>query len=181
MMLFFSLPAWVMKPTITLRGIMLQAHGVEKRRVTRRAKCSFFGKETRYVVTSLTESGAKYLYKTVYYGRGNAANYITESKLGTGSDRCSCHPATTNQFRMLLQAAACAVMHNLKTATLKGTEFENASFARIRLRLLKVASRIEVKKTVVRFHLPRHFKHKYELTLIARTVTRQIHEFRNTA
>ncbi len=76
---------------------------------------------------------------------------------------------------MFLHAVAYSVLHQLKTETLKGTDFENASFCRMRLKLLKVASRVEVKKTVVRFHLPLDYRYKYELALIAGQITEEQH------
>ena len=45
-------------------------------------------------------------------------------------------------------------MHGLRETALKGTELAHATFETIRLRLLKVAARVESGKTFIRFHLP---------------------------
>lgn len=138
-----------------------------ERRVVCRARGSFMGQDTRYVVTSFSESGAKYLYEFMYCGRANCENDIKDSKLGVFSDRSSCQTATANQFRMFLHAVAYMVLHEIRSKELKGTAFEKATFNTIRLRLLKVGARVEEKKTIIRFHLPADYKYKKEMALLA--------------
>ena len=111
------------------------------------------GVDVRYVVTSYEKAEAKYLYTVVYCGRGEAELFIKECKRGLGSDTSPCQKATANQFRLLLHVAAYAILHRYRSTVLKGTAWERKTFAEIRLRLFKVAGRVEVMKTKVRLHL----------------------------
>jgi len=45
-------------------------------------------------------------------------------------------------------------MHAFRSNLLRGSEFATAQFDTIRLRLLKIGTRIEVGKTFIRFHFP---------------------------
>ena len=113
--------------------------------------------DTRFIVTSFDKIGAKYLYDTVYCGRGNAELYIKDQKVALKSDRTSCNKATANQFRLFLHSAAYQLMHALRENLLKDSKMATAQFDTIRLRLLKVAAQVEVMKTKISFHLPEHF------------------------
>ena len=79
--------------------------------------------------------------------------FIKECKLGLGSDTSPCHKATANQFRLLLHAAAYSILHRFRSTVLAGTKWERSTIAEIRLRLFKIAGRLEVLKTKVRLHL----------------------------
>jgi hypothetical protein len=125
-----------------------------KRRVVARVEGSAKGVDARFIVTDLKQAGAKYLYDTVYCGRGNAELMIKEHKCFLKSSRTSCHTAYANQLRLHLHSAAYVIMHALRTTVLRGTELANATFATIQLRLLKIAARVECGKTYVRFHMP---------------------------
>jgi len=127
------------------------------RRVICRVLAGSMGLDTRYIVTSYEETGAKFLYDGVYSDRGNAELMIKDHKTDLGSDRCSCTKATANQFRLFLHSAAYVVMHELRSRGLAGTEFARARFSTIRLRLLKVAARLETAKRVIRFTMPAVF------------------------
>jgi hypothetical protein len=127
------------------------------RRVICRVLAGPLGVDTRYIVTSYEEAGAKYLYETVYSGRGNAELMIKDHKTDLGSDRCSCTKATANQFRLFLHSAAYVIMHELRSRGLAGTEFAKARFSTIRLRLLKVAARLAAAKRIIRFAMPSVF------------------------
>ena len=125
----------------------------DRERVLARIKVSSMGVDVRYVVTSFHQAPAKYLYESVYCGRGGAELYIKECKLGLGSDTSPCQEASANQFRLFLHTAAYAILHEFREKVLEGTKWARASFAEIRLRVLKVAGRLEVKKTRVCLHL----------------------------
>ena len=45
-------------------------------------------------------------------------------------------------------------MHALRENLLRGSELATAQFDTIRLRLLKIGTRVEVGKTFIRFHFP---------------------------
>ena len=59
-----------------------------------------------------------------------------------------------NQFLLFIRSASYVVMHGFRETALKGTHLAKATFETIRLRLLKVAARVETGKTFVRFHMP---------------------------
>ncbi|MEZ5329259.1 MAG: IS1380 family transposase [Verrucomicrobiales bacterium] len=124
-----------------------------QRRIIARIIVGPKGVDVRYIVSSFQVATAQYLYTTVYCGRGEAELFIKECKLGLGSDTSPCQKATANQFRLLLHAAAYAILHRFRSTVLAGTKWERCTFAEIRLRLFKVAGRIEVLKTKVRLHL----------------------------
>ena len=123
------------------------------RRVIARIIAGPNGADVRYIVTSFQVATAQYLYTTVYCGRGEAELFIKECKLGLGSDTSPCQKATANQFRLLLHAAAYSILHRFRATVLAGTRWERSTIAEIRLRLFKIAGRLEVLKTKVRLHL----------------------------
>lgn len=127
------------------------------RRVVCRVLVTANGEDLRFIVTSFAQAGAKYLYETVYCGRGAMELMIKDHKNGLHSDRTSCHRFTANQFRLLLHSAAYVVMHHLRQVRLRGTAFARAEFRTIRLRLLKIATRVESGKTRIRLHFPQAF------------------------
>ena len=79
--------------------------------------------------------------------------FIKECKLGLGSDTSPCQKATANQFRLLFHAAAYAILHGFRSTVLQGSMWARTTFAEIRLRLFKIAGRLQVMKTKVRLHL----------------------------
>lgn len=123
-------------------------------RVLARIIVSSKGVDVRYIVTSFHKAGPKYLYETVYCQRGNAELFIKECKLGLGSDRSSCNRPESNQFRLFLHVAAYSIMHRFREEVLAGTKWARATFEEIRLRVIKVACRLEVFKTRIKLHLP---------------------------
>ncbi len=124
------------------------------RRVVCRVIVSKQGTDVRYIVASFTSASAKYLYETVYSGRGRMELMIKDHKNGLKSDRTSCHKRQANQFRLFLHSAAYVLLHWIRENMLKGSELANAQFDTIRLKLLKLGARVEVKKTLIRLHLP---------------------------
>ena len=123
------------------------------RRVVCRVYHGPLGRDMRYIVTTFREAGSRYLYDTVYCGRGSAELMIKEHKLGLKSDRMSCTKASANQFRLYLHNAAYLILHRFRAHLLKGTALAGASFTRIRLELLKSAARLTVRKSFVTLHL----------------------------
>lgn len=124
------------------------------RRIISRTEASAAGVDTRFVVTNFEQAGAKFLYETIYSARGNAELFIKEHKSFLQSARTSCNTKEANQFRLFLHSAAYVIMHNIRENFLQGTDLANKTFGSIRLRLLKLAARVEVGKTYVRVHLP---------------------------
>jgi hypothetical protein len=124
------------------------------RRVICRVLVTANGEDMRFIVTSFAQAGARYLYETVYCGRGAMELMIKDHKNGLRSDRTSCHRFGANQFRLFLHSAAYVVMHYLRRVCLAGTAYARAEFQTIRLRLLKIGVRVENGKTRILFHLP---------------------------
>lgn len=110
--------------------------------------------DLRYIVTNL-DGQAQFLYEKMYCDRGNAELRIKDSKSGLHSDRTSCHEKEANQFRLLLNAVAYQLMHSLRENILKGTQWASSTFKTIQLKILKVAARLEIKKTFIRVHMPK--------------------------
>lgn len=126
----------------------------KEERVVARIIVSSKGVDVRYIVVSFRKAEAKYLYETVYCQRGNAELFIKDCKLGLGSDRSSCNRSESNQFRLFLHVAAYTIMHLFREKVLAGTTWARATFDQIRLRVIKVAGRLEIFKTKVKLHLP---------------------------
>jgi hypothetical protein len=143
--------------------------GGTHRRVICRVVAGPLGLDTRYIVTSFAETGAKYLYERVYCGRAKAELMIKDHKLDLDSAHASCHEATVNQFRLFLHSAAYTVMHRLREA-LQGTALETARFSTLQLRLLKVGARVEVLRRRIRFHLPAAFPLKDLFARVVRSI-----------
>lgn len=130
------------------------------RRVICRAIGNDRGTDLRYIVTSFDQAGAKYLYETVYCARGRAELFIKEHKIDLLSDRSSCTSKLANQFRLFVHSAAYALMHSFRERHLAGTALARATFATIRVKLLKVGVRLACGKTFIRIHAPEAFRFK---------------------
>jgi len=124
------------------------------RRVVCRIIVSERGTDVRFIVTSFDSTSAKYLYANIYSGRGRMELMIKDHKTALKSDRTSCHRKEANQFRLFMHSAAYVLLHWIRENMLKGGEFANAQFDTIRLKLLKLGTRVETKKTFVRLHFP---------------------------
>jgi len=100
------------------------------------------GANTRYVITNL-DGRACDLYDDIYVQRAEACeNSIKDLKRALKSDRLSCHRFVANQFRLLLHAASYVLLFTLRRLA-RGTEFAAAQMDTLRLRLLKIACRVE--------------------------------------
>jgi len=126
-------------------------------RIIARVEVGAQGADTRFIVTNLGGGKAKALYEDVYCRRGAAENHIKSWKTHLAADRTSCTRATANQFRLFLHSAAYVVMHYLRSVKLRGTQLAHAQFDTIRLRLLKIGTRVESGKTRLLLHLPKTF------------------------
>jgi hypothetical protein len=129
-------------------------------RVVAKAEISSSGSMLRFLATNLAEPDEATIYQDIYAPRGRMENYIKDHKLHTKSDRTSCNSFEANQFRLFLHSAAYVLMHALRENVLKGTEFAQAQFDTIRLRLLKVGAKVREIKTKIKLHLPSSFPHK---------------------
>jgi len=124
------------------------------RRIVARIAVTALGVDIRYIVTSFKEAKAKGLYEKVYCGRGVAELNIKEHKLDLGADRLSCQSAKSNQFRLFLHGAAYMILHGFRRSILKDTRLAKATFAQLRLKLIKIASRLDIGARSLHLHLP---------------------------
>jgi Transposase DDE domain group 1 len=123
------------------------------RRIIARLEATTRGFDARYVVTTLAGSAA-HLYETVYCARGQAENFIKLHKTQLASDRTSCRSSRANQFRLILHTAAYWLLHTLRAAAPKRSDWKTAEFATLRGRLIKIATRVVESAARIRLWLP---------------------------
>ena len=129
------------------------------RRVIVKAEHTDKGPNPRFVVTNVP-GDPDFIYDEVYCKRGEMENRIKEQQLDMFANRTSCSRFLANQYRLLLSAAAYVLMERLRRIGLKGTALERAQAGTIRLKLLKVASRVVVSVRRVVFHLSRSYPYR---------------------
>ena len=122
----------------------------------------------RFVLTDIKGS-AQRIYERIYCGRGDAENRLKELKAGLGLDRTSCHRFLANQFRVLLAAAAYALLQELRWQA-RETEFARAQVPRLRDLLLKIAVRVKATARRIVLHLPLGAPAQAEWLAIARNL-----------
>ena len=124
-------------------------------RIIARVEAGPQGTDTRFIVTSLIGPSGRTVYQDIYCARGQAENHIKAWKTHLAADRTSCCRASANQLRLFLHVGAYWLMWSLRTLMPRRSRWRVAQFDTLRLRLIKLAVRIEVLKTKVRLHLPR--------------------------
>ena len=92
-------------------------------------------------------------YDTIYCQRGDMENRIKEQQLYLFADRTSCTDFMANQFRLMLSSFAYVLVDGIRRMALKGTEAARRQVNTIRLRLFKIAARVQVTVRRVMFHL----------------------------
>ena len=112
-----------------------------ERRVVARLEATTHGFDARYIVTSLT-GVARHLYEDVYCARGQAENLIKLHKGQLASDRTSCQCPFANRVGLVLHAGAYWLMLALRDAVPRAMPLARAEFATLRLRLLKIGTRV---------------------------------------
>ena len=100
------------------------------------------GLDIRFVVTSIETGSAEHIYETLYCARGQAENLIKLHKAQLASDRTSCRSPLANQMRLILHTAAYWLILTVRDAIPKAHALATAEFATIRLRLLKLGTRV---------------------------------------
>ena len=123
-------------------------------RIIARVEAGPEGTDTRFIVTSLRGIRGCIVYEKIYCARGQAENHITSWKTHLAADRTSCTRATANQMRLFLHVGAYWLMWSLRSLMPRRSFWRVAQFDTLRLRLIKLAVRVEVLKTQVRLHLP---------------------------
>jgi Transposase DDE domain group 1 len=114
----------------------------KERRACARIEATTKGLDIRFVVTSLQVGSAQYIYETLYCARGQAENLIKLHKAQLASDRTSCRSSLANQMRLILHTAAYWLILTVRDAIPTAHALATAEFATIRLRLLKLGTRV---------------------------------------
>jgi hypothetical protein len=109
----------------------------------------------RFVVTNRTQSPRR-IYEDLYCERGDVENRIKELHHGLEIDRTSCTRFWANQFRVLLSAASCVLMQELRLRAAR-TSCERAQIGTLRDRLLKLGAWVTVSVRRIVLHLPASF------------------------
>lgn len=123
-------------------------------RIVARIEAGPRGVDTRFIVTSLGGGSARTLYQDIYCARGQAENHIKAWKTHLAADRTSCCRASANQMRLFLHVGAYWLMWSLRALMPRRSSWRVAQLDTLRLRLIKLAARVEVLKRKVRLHLP---------------------------
>ncbi len=114
----------------------------KERRVCARIEATTKGLDIRFVVTSLPTGSAEHVYETLYCARGQAENLIKLHKAQLASDRTSCRSPLANQMRLILHTAAYWLTLTVRDTIPATHALAPAEFATIRLRLLKLGTRV---------------------------------------
>lgn len=122
------------------------------------------GGNIRFVVTDLFWKKPQRLYEHYYCQRGNCELYIKELKRGVDADRMSCSSFSANQFRLFLHAAAYVVMYQTRTLAFNSTDLRDASFIRLRERIILSPVIVTEMKTKVKIEFSD--KHPYREVLM---------------
>ena len=122
----------------------------------------------RFVVTNV-QGGARRIYQRIYCQRGEVENRIKELKAGVEMDRASCSRFDANQFRVLLSAAAYALLQELRWRA-RETCFARTQAAGLRLSLLKLGVWVRRSTRRVVLSLPREAPYVSEWLQIARSL-----------
>jgi hypothetical protein len=83
----------------------------EPLRIIVKAEYNHKGPNTRFVVTNFETTYRKFVYETIYCGRGATELMIKEHKKHLASDRTSCSSFEANQFRLFLHSIAYILLH----------------------------------------------------------------------
>lgn len=123
-----------------------------QRRIVVKAEHNSNGANTRFVVTSLSES-SEIIYTEKYCKRGDMENHIKQLKLDLHSDRNSCSNFYANYFRLLLSSFACILITELKNTHLKPTKLAKSYCGIIQLKLFKIGAVVIKNSRRVKFFL----------------------------
>jgi hypothetical protein len=123
-------------------------------RIIARVEAGPQGTDTRFVVTSLAGGTPRRIYEDLYCLRGQAENHIKAWRLHLAADRTSCSRASANQFRLMLHTGAYWLLWSLRSLMPKRSTWRVAQFDTLRLRLVKLATRVVALKSRIMLHLP---------------------------
>jgi Transposase DDE domain group 1 len=124
------------------------------RRIIARVEAGDQGVDVRFIVTNIATGRGKSLSERTYCARGRMENHIKSDKRHLAADRTSCGRATANQFRLFLHAASYWLVWPFQATLPKRSPWRTAQFDTIRLRLIKIAARVDELKKRIRVRLP---------------------------
>jgi len=107
----------------------------------------------RMVVTNLEDRPASEVWEDHYCPRGDIENRIKELKYGMAIDRTSSSSFLANQFRVLMTAAAYALLQELRLKA-RHTAYSRAQVSTLREMLLKIGARVVTSVRRIVIHLP---------------------------
>ena len=122
----------------------------------------------RFLITNI-KGDPQVIYEAIYCARGDAENRIKELKEGLQIDRTSCTRFLSNQFRVLMTAAAYVLLQEVRLAG-RGTTCARAQVSTLQLRLLKLGAWVESSVRRVVVHLPMTTPYAEEWRHIARSI-----------
>jgi hypothetical protein len=108
------------------------------------------GANPRFILTNVVGE-AQQIYDRRYCARGEMENRVKEQMM-LFADRVSAHRWWANQWRLLLSGLAYTLLEAVRRLALAGTELAEATCQTIRLKLIKIGTVIERKRTLVRLH-----------------------------
>ena len=121
----------------------------------------------RFVVTNLRHLPAN-VYQ-LYRDRGDSENRVKELKNDLAMDRTSCMRFWANQLRVILTAAAFVLFQQMRLRLSRRTNEERPTAGTMRLRLLKIAVRVEKSARRVVLHFSASHVWASEWTRLARS------------
>lgn len=136
------------------------------KRIICKAEYNDKGANTRFIITNLKHANYRFIYQTVYCGRGAMELMIKEHKNHLLSDRTSCSSFAANQFRVFIHSIAYILMQTFRQRHLVKTELARAQFDTIRLHLLKIGARVRKLSTRIKIHLPTAYPWKQDFEKI---------------
>ena len=143
------------KPVKLFGEFRYQANSWTKtERIIYKAEYNEKGSNVRAIVTNLVNSNRRMIYDTIYCGRGAMELMIKGHKNHLRSDKTSCSSFLANQFRLFIHSMAYVLLHAFREICLRNTQFEKAQFDTIRLKILKLGTRVIHLSTKIKIHLP---------------------------
>jgi hypothetical protein len=140
------------------------------RKLIARIEATSIGTDARFIVTNL-EGRGKTLYEKVFCARGQAENLIKDMKRFTRSDKTACSRWEANQFRLFLHVGAYWLLHGLRQAAPKRSQWRGATFETIRRKFVKIAVRVEELKGRIKLAFPASYPHAAMLAAMTGTIT----------
>lgn len=117
------------------------------RQVIAKAEVLPKGDNPRFVVTNLARDmtdSIRQIYQQLYCARGEMENRIKEQQQCLFADRTSTSWMRANQLRLYFSSFAYVLLHALRRLALSDTRHEKAQCPTLRVRFLKIATRIQV-------------------------------------